>query len=91
MVLWKHDSLPTKFWLCVDDFVIKHFSRSDAEHLLNTLRQHYKVNVIDWEGRSFCGITFDWNYENKYADISMPKYINNILHRFQHLKPNKPQ
>ena len=75
MGLWKHDSLPTKFCLCVDDFGIKYFSRSDAEHLLNALRQHYTVSVTDWEGKSFCGLTFDWNYEDKYDMLIYPCQI----------------
>ena len=34
--LWHHESRPTKFALCVDDFGVKYFSKDDAEHLINT-------------------------------------------------------
>jgi hypothetical protein len=43
--LWSHDTRPTKFCLCVDDFGVKYFSKPDADHLLDSLRQHYKISV----------------------------------------------
>jgi hypothetical protein len=53
--LWSHNICPTKFCLCVDDFGGKYFSMSDADHLLNSLRQHYKISV-DWDGTNYCGL-----------------------------------
>jgi hypothetical protein len=60
--LWKHKTRTTKFYLCVDDFGIKYFSKEDAEHLLNALSKSYKVSV-DWTGKKYCSLTFNWNYE----------------------------
>ena len=44
--LWKHTSRPTVFSLCVDDFGVKHQSTDDLNHLLDTLRKHYKLSLI---------------------------------------------
>ena len=33
--IWTHETRPTKFCLCVDDFGIKYFSDDDANHLIH--------------------------------------------------------
>ena len=81
--IWYHTTRRTRFCLCVDDFGIKYCDKADAEHLLNILRKYYKVSV-DWEGRNYCGLTINWDYERKFVDISMPKYIEHLLHKCQH-------
>jgi hypothetical protein len=86
--LWKHKTRRTRFCLCVDDFGVKYFNQDDADHLLATLRKFYKVSV-DWEGRNYCGLTIDWNYNAGHVDISMPGYIPKALHKFQHTPPQK--
>jgi hypothetical protein len=80
----------TKFCLCVNDFGVKYFSTADADHLLNFLRQHYKISV-DWARTDHCGLSIKWNYEKRYVDISMPGYIASTLERLQHPKPARPQ
>eukprot|EP00956_Cyclotella_meneghiniana_P005705 scaffold7330_cov24-Cyclotella_meneghiniana.AAC.1 len=81
--LWKHISRPVSFTLVVDDFGIKYVGKEHAEHLLNALKEHYTLD-IDWEGKLYCGISLDWDYERKTVDISMPGYIKKLLQRFQH-------
>ena len=88
--LWKHKTRPTIFALCVDDFGVKYFSRNDAEHLLNALREHYEISV-DWKGTNYCGLTLDWNYLQGYVDISMPEYVPDALKKYQHIKPKRIQ
>ena len=88
--IWRHKTLPTKFCLCVDDFGIKYFSKTDANHLLNALTQHYSITT-DWTGSNFCGLTIKWNYPKKYVDISLPGYVTKILKKFNHPLPDKPQ
>ena len=56
--VWQHDTIPTKFCLCVDDFEIKYHSKSDAQHLLNAIGTHYKY-TSDWTGCNYCGLTLD--------------------------------
>ena len=55
-----------QFFLCVDDFGIKHFSDEGAHHLLKLLQKYYSVTV-DMEGKTFCGLKFDWNYDDGYV------------------------
>ena len=88
--LWKHDTRRTIFCLCVDDFGIKYFSKDDANHLLNALGQSYKYTT-DWEGKNYCGLTIDWNYQQKYVDISMPGYVTKALKRLHHIPTVHPQ
>jgi hypothetical protein len=88
--LWQHETRPTKFCLCVDDFGVKYFSKDDADHLLDSLRKHYKISV-DMAGTDYCGLSIKWNYPKKYVDISMPGYIASTLERLQHPKPARPQ
>ena len=38
----------------------------------------------------YYGITLKYNYEEQFVDLSMPRYIKNILHQFQFLKSIKP-
>lgn len=87
--LWRHDTLPTKFCLCVDDFGIKYYDKKDANHLLSALRTSGFTVSTDWEGKNYCGLTFDWNYDKGYVDISMPDYVKEALHKFQHEKPSR--
>jgi hypothetical protein len=84
--LWKHKTRRTRFCLCVDDFGVKYFSKDDADHLITTLRKYFKVSV-DWDGRNYCGLTIDWNYNSGHVDISMPGYISKALLKFQHPTP----
>lgn len=87
--MWYHETRPTKFCLCVDDFGVKFYSQADADHLINALCQHYKIS-IDWNGENYCGLTFDWNYAEGYVDISMPNYIKKVLHKYNHPTPQQP-
>ena len=54
------------------------------------IKKDYKI-AEDWEGKLYCGISLDWNYKEKYVDISMPGYIKKALVRFKHAAPRKQQ
>ena len=88
--LWKHNTRPITFCLVVDDFGIKYVGRQHADHLIHALEQLYKCST-DWTGSLYCGLTIDWNYQDKYVDISMPKYVAAALHKFQHPAPARPE
>ena len=47
--------------------------------------------AVDWQGRLFCGITLDWNYDMKHVDLSVPGYVKRKRTKYQHLNPKKPQ
>ena len=69
--IWYHETLPTKFALCVDYFGIKYTNPAYAHHLVDTLKKYYTISIY-WGGNSYCGLTLDWNYDRKYVDVSMP-------------------
>ena len=88
--IWKHETRPISFCLCVDDFGIKYFHKDDAQHLLQSLQNHYTVTT-DWEGKNFCGLNLDWNYDKHYVDISMPKYNPALLKKLQYKTSKHPE
>jgi len=88
--LWKHKTRPVQFFLVVDDFGVKYVGRENAEHLIQSLQQHYKL-VVDEKGALYCGIKLDWDYEKRTLDIGMPGYVKKILQRFQHAVPSRQQ
>ena len=74
----------------MDDFGVKYFSKDDANHLLNSLKNHCAIST-DWEGNNYLGLTIDWNYSKEYVNISMPDYVRKALDRLQHPNPKIPQ
>lgn len=89
--LWRHRWRPVSFTLVVDNFAIKYVGQNHAQHLIDALKSHYSSVAVDWSGDVYCGMSLDWNYQEKYVDISMPGYIHRALNKFQHSKPVKPQ
>ena len=72
-ILWKHESLPIQFTLVVDDFGVKYIGKENTLHLINALKQNYKIE-IDWKEELYCGIMLNWNYKKPYVDTKMPTY-----------------
>ena len=60
--LWKYDTWPIQFTLVVDDFGVKYVGKEHAQHLKNTLEQHYKL-TCNWTRTRYIGITLDWDYK----------------------------
>ena len=87
--MWKHKTRKTVFCLCVDDFGIQYHNKADANHLVNALQQYYKI-TIDWAGQNYCGLHLQWNYTERYVDISMPGYNDWLLQRLKHKQPTRP-
>ncbi len=88
--LFKHETRPIQFTLVVDDFGVKYVGLQHAQHLIQTLKKYYKISE-DWEGALYCGVSLKWNYKERNVDISIPGYIENMLQRFKHEAPSKPQ
>ena len=86
--IWTHDTRRIVFCLCVDDFGVKYYTKQDADHLINALKD-YKI-TIDWTGSNYCGLNLKWNYKEKYVDVSMPNYVKNTLKKLNHSPPAKP-
>ena len=77
--------------MVVDDFGVKYTRRKDAEHLLGVLEKKITKVSTDLEGARYCGITLEWNYEERWLDISMPGYIKKVLQKYKHETPPRPQ
>mmetsp|Transcript_1688 Transcript_1688/g.2422 ORF Transcript_1688/g.2422 Transcript_1688/m.2422 type:complete len:148 (-) Transcript_1688:616-1059(-) len=87
--IWSHHTRPTKFCLCVDDFGVKCYSKSDADHLIQSLNKYYDVTV-DCTGSQYCGLDIKWDYDNEHVDISMQNYVSNALAKYN-FKPTQKQ
>ena len=81
---------PITFTLVVDDFGIKFVGEEHANHLKQSLEQHYDV-TIDWNGGKDVGISFKWDYDARTLDTSMPGFVKKSLTKFQNPIPVKPQ
>ena len=51
----------------------------------------YYETSKDWSGGLYCGINLNWNYDKRTLDISMPGYVEEALHKFQHSPTTKVQ
>jgi hypothetical protein len=71
--LWYHDTQPILFTLVVEDFGVKYINDNNT-HLIASSKTMYKLTK-DWTGDLYWGIALNWNYVNRTADISMPRYI----------------
>ena len=88
--LWKHTWRPIMFVLVVDNFGIKYIVKEHAEHLINTNKENYEC-IEDWEVSLYCGIKLEWEYQKQQVDLSIPGYIKEMLHKYQHKRGNKQQ
>ena len=88
--LWLHKWCPVMFCLNVDDFGIKYVGEHHTQHLLSTLQEHFTVTT-DWEGKKYSGIDLKWNYKSCTYRLTMKDYIRQILLRYGHQVPRKPQ
>ena len=87
--LWTHSHRPISFTLVVDDFGVKYTNAQDTNYLINALQNKYDITT-KWEGDLYCGMKLEWDYSMGTVDISMPNYINNLLHQHGHNKPKNP-
>ena len=86
--LFTHVTRPIQFTLVVDDFGVKYVGKEHADHLIKTLEANYDKMLVDWEGKLYCGITLEWNYEEAFLDISMPGYIDKLRARYKYEMPS---
>jgi hypothetical protein len=76
--------------LIVDDFAIKFVGQRHADHLLQALSEDYKVTT-DWTGSKFAGIDLAWDYKKRTCRLTMNGYIDEVLLKYNHKRPTKPQ
>ena len=71
-------------------FGIKCYNKTDVDHLLDKIRNIYNY-TSDWDIKYYFVMTFDWNYDKGYVDISMPRYVEKSLQRLQYKTQTTPQ
>jgi hypothetical protein len=74
----------------VEDFGVKYVGREHAEHLMACIKNNYEISS-NWKGSAYCGLTLEWDYNNRTVDLSVPGYINAALHKYQHPAPTRPE
>ena len=52
-VFWKHYTTDNMFTLVVDDFGVKHLSKSKAEHLIQALKDKFEGTQVNWEEKNY--------------------------------------
>ena len=76
------------FTLVVDNFGVKYVDKTGVKHLISSIKSNYGLTG-DWTGNLYCEISLDWDYVNRWVDISMPGYIRkncrNTTTSFQHI------
>ena len=85
-----HDWRPICLSLCVDDFGVKCVGKQHTEHLIEVLKEHYKI-LSNWKGKKYLGLDIDWDYDNRTVQMSMLGCGAEDLARFCHKRPRKPQ
>ena len=86
----RHDKRPTKFCLCVDDFRVKYWSKTDVDHFCNAVGATFRYTV-DMNRSNYCGPTLDWNYKMGFLNTKIVKYMPAILKKLNHLLKVIPQ
>jgi len=88
--LWRHKWRPIQFCLIVDDFGVEYVGREHAEHLASILKNYHDITE-DWEGKKFAGIDLKWDYALRTCRLTMEKYIEELLAKYNHPRPRKLQ
>ena len=88
--LWRHKWRSILFYLIVYDLSIEYVCKRHANHLRDILLKHYELTE-DWYGSEFAGIDLTWDYTNRTCGLSIKHYIKNLLLKWGHTIPSKPQ
>ena len=62
--------------LIVDDFGVEHMRKVHRELLLRESRKYCTKVTEVWTDSLYVYITLDWNYTDKWVDISIPGFEN---------------
>ena len=88
--LWKHETKPISFILCVDDFGIRYIGENNLQHLQQALKDKYDITQDD-TGILYYGLNLKWDYNTRKVELSMLNYVKEALHKFQHPKLTRTQ
>jgi hypothetical protein len=88
--LWRHKWRPIQFCLIVNYFGVEYVGIEHFNHLLDVLKKYHGVQ-FNMEGTKFAGIDIKWDYASRRCRISMEGYIENLVIKFDHIRPTKPR
>jgi hypothetical protein len=54
------------------------------------IKKNYGISS-DWKCSAYCGLTLEWDYNNRTLDLSMQGYIKEALQKYQHPAPMRPE
>ena len=80
--LLRHDTRNITICLIVDDFGVKYVDKADADHFIAAVQEIFPLKV-DWTGRNYVGYQIDFDRRSRSVALSMPGYIEKVLHRFR--------
>jgi hypothetical protein len=81
--LFKHATRSVTFTLVVDDFGIKYFDDTDADHLIATLELLYVIKIKrNLSTYKYLGMQINFADDMRSVVLSMPDYIHKVLTRF---------
>eukprot|EP00804_Cyclotella_cryptica_P020749 CCRYP_016588-RA/>CCRYP_016588-RA protein AED:0.03 eAED:0.02 QI:0/0/0/1/1/1/3/0/1217 len=66
---WKHNWRPISFTLCVDDFGVKYVGIKHAQHLLQTLNEHYETSQ-DWKASTLSSYPRTYGAKQQFVDTA---------------------
>ena len=72
----------------VEDFGVKYVGEKHSLYLKQTLKENYKF-TIEWDGTRYIGITLDWDYKRIQVHLSLPRYTDKALKKFNHTRRKK--
>ena len=82
------------FCLLVDDFGVEYVGKRHAIHLKQALSKHCELTK-NWKVDLYSGINMEWNYNPLYVNLTvrltMDNYIANLIVKYDHPDPRKPQ
>jgi hypothetical protein len=55
-----------------------------------SIKKNYDISS-NWTGSAYFYLQLDWGYINGTVDVSMPRYIKEALHKYQHPAPTYPE
>ena len=89
-VLWRHKWRPIQSCLIVDDFGVEYVGKKHADHLDTILKIYHNITEY-WEGKKYAGIDLKRNYEKRTRLATMDRYILELINKYGHMTPKKPQ
>ena len=87
---WRHKWRPVMFSVIVDDFRVEYVGKFHADRLALVLRQYHTITIY-WEINKYAVINTKWNYTNRTCSLTMQNYIRDVLTKYVHPMPSRPQ